>query len=227
MGLQDDLIQAIKSGELERVRDFINEDPDLLKTRDSSGISIVLLALYYGKKEIVDEILIHEVPLDIFDCAALGKVEHLQELIKVDQSRVNSYSGDGFTPLGLAAFFGQIENLKLLVDQGADVNAESKNQMQVRPIHSAVAHRQVQVAYEMAEYLLANGAVVNVAQHGGWTPLHQAAAHGQEDMVKLLLRYYADVSARSEDGRTPAELAAEAGYDGVISILSAEWDKNN
>jgi len=222
MSAQDDLIQAIKSGELEEVRDITADDPDLLMTRDTSGISMVLLALYYGKMEIVEEILFHEVPLDVFDAAALGEVEHLRELIEVDHSQVNNYSGDGFIPLGLAAFFGQIECVKLLVDHGADINAESKNQMQVRPIHSAVAHRQAQVAFEMAEYLLANGALVNVVQHGGWTPLHQAAAHGQEKIVRLLLRYNADVSARSEDGRTPLDLAVETGYDYLIEVLTVD-----
>ena len=45
----------------------------------------------------------------IFAAAAKGQTAELQSLIEKDPELVNAYSPDGFTPLGLAAFFGHAE----------------------------------------------------------------------------------------------------------------------
>jgi uncharacterized protein len=93
--------------------------------------------------------------------------------------------------------------------------------MRVTPLHSAVAHRDTKKAAEMAKLLLAQNANVNVAQHGGWTPLHQAAAHGQTEILTMLLQRNANVSAKSEDGRLPVDMAAEGGHKESVELLQA------
>jgi ankyrin repeat protein len=70
----------------------------------------------------------------------------------------------------------------VLLDAGADVNAISRNEMQVQPLHSAAARGDV----ETCEILLANGANPSGAQHGGWTPLDAAVAQGNEPLAALL-----------------------------------------
>ncbi len=49
-------------------------------------------------------------------------------------------------------------------------------------------------------------------QHGGWTPLHAAAMHGDEAPVELFLKHGADRTLKSDDGQTAAEMAASKGY---------------
>lgn len=73
----------------------------------------------------------------------------------------------------------------------------------------------------MATQLLAHGAEVQVAQQGGWTPLHQAAAHNHTAMVDLLLRHGADRNARSDDGQTPADMARAQGHTLLADQLDA------
>src|SRR5439155_520320 len=82
-------------------------------------------------------------------------------------------SGDGFYPLGLAAFFGHLETARLLLARGADVKQVSRNPMKVQALHSALAgnHR------EVARALLEAGAPVNTGQQEGWTPLMEAVLH--------------------------------------------------
>ncbi len=91
--------------------------------------------------------------------------------------------------------------------------------MRVRPLHSAVAHRQADAALAMAKSLLSHGADVRVAQEGGWTPLHQAAAHCPIQMIELLLSHGAEVNAVSEDGRTPLRMAAENKHEEIAALL--------
>ena len=50
---------------------------------------------------------------------------------------------------------------------------------------------------------------MNARKQGGYTPLHEAAANGQVEMVKLLLSHGADVTCASDDGKTAIDLAQE------------------
>ena len=51
------------------------------------------------------------------------------------------------------------------------------------------------------------------------TPMHAAAANGHLSIVKLLLKKRANPSTRDQNGRTPAELARNAGYNEVADYL--------
>ena len=52
---------------------------------------------------------------------------------------MSEYAPDGFTPVALAAFFGQPAAVKALIAAGADVNAAAKNGLKVAALHAAVA----------------------------------------------------------------------------------------
>ena len=60
--------------------------------------------------------------------------------------------------------------------------------------------------------LIERGADVEAAQHGGYTPLHSAAANGNDELVTLLLDGGADPARLTDDGHTAAALATERGH---------------
>ena len=211
--------EAIKAGDLSKVRSLLEVDPHLLSSRDDQGVSAILTAVYYNQPAIVAELLAHGPELDIWEASAIGQSSRVTALLDHDVTLLDAYSPDGFTPLGLSAFFGKIAILEILVARGADVNLPSRNPMKVRPIHSAVAHHDPVVALQMAQVLLDRGADVNVTQAGGWTPLHEAANHGNIDMVRLLIRHGADKSARSDDGRSPLDMAQQGHHVDVVALL--------
>ena len=217
-------LDAVKAGDLAVVSSLLAADPQLLNVRDESGVSVLMLAAYYGKEEITAYFLSRKGELDIFEAAALADVERLGQLIERDPSVMCGFSEDGFTPLGLAAYFGRIANLTLLVENGADVNEVSRNQMHVCPLHSAVAYRQADISLIIAKRLLESGAQVNAVQYGGWTPLHQAAAHGNLEMVDLLLDYGADPAIKSDNGRTALMMAEDSQHFPVIRRLIGNKD---
>ena len=213
------MFEAVKSGDAASVIELLDAHPALVNAKNENGVSAVLLATYFGHREIVEILLARGADLNIFDAAAAGDLDRLKTLAAEDTELIGSFSPDGFTPLGLATFFGRRDVLDFLLSHGADPNAASKNQMRVTPLHSAVAHRQPEIAVAMVESLLSNGAKVNVSQDGGWTPLHQAAAHGQLEIIKLLLDQKADVNAESDDGSTPLRMAHDKGFSEAAEML--------
>lgn len=219
MGLEESFLESVKSGEVAKVRALLESHPLLLESRDEAGVSALLLAAYRGRQEMVDLLLSLKSNLDLFEAAAVGKLGRVQALVQENPAGVNAVSPDGFSPLGLAAFFGHPEVAAYLIEQGADVDAPSRNAARVRPLHSALAHRQPDISLAIAERLVARGAGVNTKQGGGWTPLHQAAIHGQVELARLLLRHGADVNAQAENGKTPLALAETGRHKEMAALL--------
>jgi uncharacterized protein len=115
----------IKAGAIDQVQDMLDSEPGLILAKDENGVSPVLIAVYYGQGEIVELLLERKTDLDIWEVAATGRLERIKEMLDQDSSLVNRFSADGFTPLGLAAFFGHKPTLDLLITRGGDVNIAS------------------------------------------------------------------------------------------------------
>lgn len=219
MAVTTEFFEAVRVGDMDRVGALLRGDSSLASATNERGISALLWALYNGQPKVADRLIASGIELNIFEAAAAGDVARTRALLASDPSLASAHSADGFSPLGLAAFFGRLEVLDLLLSEGADPNAASRNSMRVTPLHSAAAHRGAETALRMVDALLRSGANPNAQQHGGWTPLQQAAAHGQLEMVELLLASGADAAIQSDDGLTAADKAAAGGFRGVEERL--------
>lgn len=209
------LEEQIEAGNLEAVKEILVQNPRLADTGTSHNISPLLLACYYKKQDIADLIAEFTNHLTLFEACAVGKFDTATLLIFQNPNTINQFSDDGFTPLGLACYFGHEELAKFLVLKGADVNLASKNGFNVFPIHSAVAANNINIT----KMLLDNGAYPNVCQKAGLAPLHTAAQLGNIELIILLLERGAEVSLRMEGGKLPADLAAEKGFNEIAEIL--------
>lgn len=179
------------------------------------GPSEIMLALYHGKKDRVNELLASGLELNVYEAAATGQTARLRELIAADPSLVNTHSVDGFTPLGFAVFFAHPEIVDVLLEAGADVNLASRESMKVAPLASASAAGQ----YEIAKKLIAHGANVNSRATSDFTPLHESAARGQLEFATLLIENGADLNAKTADGKTPLDYAREHNRTEMVELL--------
>jgi ankyrin repeat protein len=213
----DNVFAIIDEGDGDRLRQLLADDPAQASVRNADGLSPLLAATYRHRPDLAQIVLAAAPPLDVFDAAAVGDVDRLAELLDADPVLANAYASDGFTPLGLAAYFGHPAAVRLLLERGADPSAAARNAMRVQPLHSAVAGRSA----EAVRLLLAAGADPNARQHGGWTPLLAAAAHGDEDVVNNLLAAGADAAAVNDAGQDAAALAAEHGHAALAERLGA------
>jgi ankyrin repeat protein len=210
-----EIMAAIAAGDAEAVARILAERPTLASARGGDGVSAVLLARYRFDRPMIEVLLAADPELDVFEAAALGRLDRLRERLATRPDAPAAYSPDGFTALHLAAFFGKAEAVRILLNAGASVDTYTHNAFANQPLHAAAAGRHA----DICRLLLAAGADVNATQHGGYTPLHEAAQHGDDEMVELFLSAGADPTVSVADGGTPADLAEAAGHHDVANRL--------
>ncbi|KAK5866823.1 hypothetical protein PBY51_011367 [Eleginops maclovinus] len=135
-----------------------------------------------------------------------------------DSSIVTPFSRDdrGYTPLHVAAIYGQAQLIDLLVCKGALVNATDYHAL--APLHLAC-----QRGYQGVTLLLLHYKANTDAQdNNGNTPLHLACMYGHEDCVKALVYYDVQMcrlDLQNDKGDTALHIAARWGYEGIIVVL--------
>ncbi|QNI32190.1 ankyrin repeat domain-containing protein [Alloacidobacterium dinghuense] len=207
----------IRQGKTTEIAEAVEVQPSVAKSRDAQGISALMLSIYTQQPVIRDYLLAHLKDLDIFEAAATGDCGRLQQLIKEDAMSARAVSSDGWTPLHLAAAFAGPEPVTLLLEHGAHVHQFSHNPMHNQPLHACIA---LNHSLDVVAVLLECGADINATQHGGYTPLLQAAAAGRKDLVRLLLEHGARVDCICDRGKSPADYARERGHTEVAEILA-------
>jgi ankyrin repeat protein len=213
----EDLFTAIEAGDAAGVESILDADPAAGAARDSSGVSALMRALYRFDPGLVETVKGHVGALDVFEAASLGDRDRLEELLDAEPLAATAYSGDGFTALHFAAFFGWPGAAALLLERGAEVDAFGRGWMTGTALHSATSRLQSDVV----RVLLEASANPDVRQSAGWTPLHAAAMNGDLTSVELLLAAGADPHATNDEGRSVSELANESGDDATAERISS------
>jgi len=213
--MNQEFIDAATQGDVAKVKEMLQGDPSLAQSRDEKGLSVVLKATYYGKRDVVEALLASGVELNIFEAAATGQTDRVRALIEREPALVDSYSPDGFAPLSLAAFFGHPDTVDALLAAGAEVNAPSRETMKLTPLASALATGHNQIARTLIEH----GANVNAKGDTDVTPLHTAAARGNIEAATFLLEHGADINATTTDGKKPISYAEERNHPEMVDFL--------
>ena len=206
------LIELIQQGQPEAAFALLEHNPEIADEVGEDGVSAAMMALYFGQKDLAEQIASHKSELTVHEAAAFGRIVHLEKLL-TDENK-ESFSPDGFQPLHLAAFFGRQDAVRVLLGSRVDLDTLSKNALGVAPVHSALANDNETVARE----LVYEGADVNLASSAGWTPLHYAANLGNRPLALFLKEHGAEPKAGPE-GKFPKDLAEEKGHYELVEVL--------
>jgi len=174
------LVDFVKAGDLGKVRGALEENFLLASQRLANGETPLMTAVYRGHGDIVDVLIDAGAEIDVFAAAATGRLNDLRRT--VSDGTVNTFAYDGWTPLHLAAFFGHLDNARLLLDAGADAHAVSRNSLKNTPLHAATAGRHAAVALALLEA----GADPSAVDAGGYTPLQIAKQNDLDAVVEAI-----------------------------------------
>jgi len=210
----DDLIKAVQKNDAIKVREFLAKDANLILTKTKDG-SLLQTAVYYGSKDVVKTLIPRFPQMTIYEACAVGDATRLRHVLDEEPDLVNTPNHDGFTPLGLAAFFGHKAAVQVLLSRGAEVDQTDKSRFANTALDAAVAGGHT----EVVKVLLDHHASVNVRSAGGTTPLQKAAQNGNLEVCKLLLEKGADLAARDDAGKTPLAYAIEGKHEAVALLL--------
>ena len=136
-----------------------------------------------------------------------------------DKAQLLYYAAGG----NYAAYYGggyQIINVEYLLTHGAQSGINRSFNGGERALHVADSP-------QIAAYLLAHGAQLNVIDSYGHTPLYFAAAGWDLALVKFYVEHGLDVNARSRSGESILTRATVVGNPQVIAYLKAHgarWD---
>ena len=146
--------------------------------------------------------------------AALEKERREQAALEKQQQEQQAVlEKAGVYSLHDAASKNAYEATKVLLKQGADINAQDKHGW--TPLHHAAWNN----AAATAEVLLKQGADIHATNKNGWTPLHWGALNNATSTAEVLLKNGADVNAKNKDGDTPLHHAARNSNYNTVEVL--------
>ncbi|KAJ7549701.1 hypothetical protein O6H91_07G063600 [Diphasiastrum complanatum] len=216
------LRNLVSTGSMESVREVLEREVDVDSVDEQQGKTAMHVAIANRRPEMVQLLLEFGANKEIKNNngqTALQEAVLLQdslsaELLLAKGADTEAKNPAGCTALHSAVTEGNLNIVFILLNYGADVNAILEDGR--TPLHLAAANGDkdcVRLLMDRDAKLDARG------RADGSTALHKAAARGDVALVKLLLSRGAEKKALTCDGKTPYDLAAEAGHRSLYDML--------
>ena len=210
MDLPMDIQTEIGDGNLSKVKEMVEKDPQVVNRVLVNDTRLVLMATpihvasAFNKVDILTYLLDHG-----------ADINHQTQVQAV--TIPNSLEMHGCTALHLACMYGHYKVVDLLLERGADPTIVISGDGATALIR-ATRDESVECLRHLLGHDLAK-TTVNARSEVGMTALHYACLQNDKEMVKLLLEAGADISAVDKGGFTPMSTAQEKRHKGIVRVL--------
>lgn len=152
---------------------------------------------------------------DVFNIARSGTVEDLKTVMKSNPDIINTTNADGYSPLILACYRGNLEVAEFLIKNIKDINYTT-------PMGTALMAATVKKETQLVQLLLENKANPNITDANGTTALIYATIFKSYDIAQLLIKYNGDNAHKDSRGNSAVDYAILADDDKLIQILKTK-----
>ena len=225
---------AAATGNLGKVRILLDADPGLLESKDDNG-NTPLISACWGPPSNIPQVAVADFLIDKgADIHAKNdrgatplyfatENAYLAQRLVDMGADVNIRAYGDYTILHQAALSGNIKAARLLIDHGADVNA---NGTEGTILHFLIRHATLPDE-KMVQLLVESGAKLNQKFSFGNTELHLTVFNGLTDIIPVLVSLGANVNIANVYGHTPLYYAAMHGHHKTAdALIAAGADKN-
>jgi ankyrin repeat protein len=179
--MKDEFV-GVAHGDYARVKEMLEEHPDLVSAVASWGETAIQAAAQMANRYIAELLLSAGAPLDICTAAALGMSDRVEAMLEEDPSQVNATGAHGIPLMHFPVVGGHKEIAEMLIARGADVNTgDGLN----TALHGATHMNSV----DMTNWLISHHANINAHDYEGKTPLSIATANGYAELAELLRQH--------------------------------------
>ncbi|KAI5098195.1 uveal autoantigen with coiled-coil domains and ankyrin repeats isoform X1, partial [Silurus meridionalis] len=219
------LIKAVESDDVDKITSALKKGAVATKL-DADGRSSLHLAACNGLINSLNVFLTHGVNLRTADAAGKtalhlssrgGYSACVQRLLQC-KSPVESTDLQGRTSLHEASYGGHTTIIKMLCGSGAAVSAVDKDGRSPLMIAALMGHSRA------CQQLLNCGASVNLQDKQNKTALLLACEHICREVVEVLLKYKADVTAVDMHGHDSCHYARLSGDQALITMINQAWE---
>lgn len=196
---------AAENGHLAAAEFLLAAGADIDHRYGDSEISVLDSAAAHGNVDILRALLRSHSDSSGGD-GAFGRATHVVD--------VNTPDSSGYTALHMAADNNQVGAIDVLVEAGADIQAQDQHDW--TPLHSAARYDGCSEAVQVL--LQTHGANVGASDTAGETPLHVACSYLAAGPAELLLRFGADETAVNSEGHTPLDVVGIYADDDASTI---------
>ena len=178
-------------------------------------------------------------------CAAMGGDTDIISLIHTHLPNIESKTGEGYTPIMVAALHGKLHAVKWFLEKGATVACECNRGWNtlhcaamggdtdiISLIHTHLpniesktgeGYTPLMVAalhgkFHAVKWFVEKGATVACECNRGWNTLHCAAMGGDTDIISLIHTHLPNIESKTGEGDTPLMVAALYG-----KLHAAKW----
>lgn len=150
---------------------------------------------------------------DIFSAARAGDLNAINSYVQ-ENGNLNIVNHKSYTPFILAAYYGQLQTLEKLLENGAEPCALDNKGSNALMGVAFKGHQDV------AKWLLEEtDCDVNHQNYAGQTALMMASLFGREQLIKVLLEHGARPELMDHQGNTASKLAKAQGLSRVVEII--------
>nr|XP_049592753.1 ankyrin-3 isoform X30 [Syngnathus scovelli] len=217
------LYMASQENHLEVVR-FLLENSASQSMATEDGFTPLAVALQQGHDQVVSLLLENDtkgkVRLPALHIAARKDDTKAAALLlqndhnaDVESKMMNRTTESGFTPLHIAAHYGNINVATLLLNRGAAVDFMARND--ITPLHVASKRGNS----NMVKLLLDRGSKIDAKTKDGLTPLHCGARSGHAQVVEILLDRGAPILSKTKNGLSPLHMATQGDHLNCVQLL--------